>query len=104
MHPLLLEAKVMALKTVVVGGLVTKSCPTLAAPCTVACQPPLSAGFSRQEYWSGLLFHSLGDLPTQESNPGLLHCRQILYPLSYEESVSRYCNASITVRIKSYSP
>ena len=24
--------------------------------------------------------------PTQESNPGLLHCRQILYPLSYERS------------------
>ena len=24
--------------------------------------------------------------PTQESNPGLLHCRQILYQLNYEES------------------
>ena len=24
--------------------------------------------------------------PTQESNPGLLHCRQILYQLSYKES------------------
>ena len=104
MDPLLLEPKVTALKTVVVGGLVTKSCPTLAAPCTVACQAPLSSGFSRQEYWSGLLFHSLGDLPTQESNPDLLYCRQILYPLSYEGSISRYCNASITVRIKSYSP
>ena len=32
------------------GGLVTKSCPTLATPCTVACQAPLSVGFSRQEY------------------------------------------------------
>ena len=28
-----------------------------------------------------------GILPTQESNPGLLHCRQILYQLSYEGSV-----------------
>ena len=25
-------------------------------PQTVACQAPLSMGFSRQEYWSGLLF------------------------------------------------
>ena len=34
---------------------------------TVACQTPLSMGFSRQEYWSGLLFLSAGDLP----NPGI---------------------------------
>ena len=30
---------------------------------TVAHQAPLSTGFSRQEYWSGLPFPSLGDLP-----------------------------------------
>ena len=30
------------------GGLVAKSCPTLVTPCTVACQAPLSMGFSRQ--------------------------------------------------------
>ena len=29
---------------------------------TVACQAPLSMGFFRQEYWSGLLFSSPGDL------------------------------------------
>ena len=29
-----------------------------ATPWTVACQAPLSMGFSRQEYWSGLLFLS----------------------------------------------
>ena len=27
-----------------------------------------------------------GIFPTQGSNPGLLHCRQILYQLSYQES------------------
>ena len=32
-------------------------------PWTVARQAPLSMGFSRQEYWSGLPFPSLGDLP-----------------------------------------
>ena len=38
---------------------------------TVACQVPLSVGFSRQEYWSGLPFPPSGDLPTQGSNPHL---------------------------------
>ena len=33
---------------------------------TVACQTPLSMGFPRQEYGSGLPFTSSGDLP----NPG----------------------------------
>ena len=33
-------------------GLVAKPCPTLATPWTLACQAPLSMGFSRQEYWS----------------------------------------------------
>ena len=36
-------------------------------PRTVAHQAPLSMGFSRQEYWSGLSFPSPGDLP----NPGV---------------------------------
>ena len=36
------------------GGLVTKSCPTLATPWTVASQAPLPIEFSRQEYWSRL--------------------------------------------------
>ena len=40
------------------GGLVTESCPTLVTPWTIACQAPLSMGFSRQEYWSGLPFPS----------------------------------------------
>ena len=53
-------------------------------PWTVAYQAPLSMGFSRQEYWSGLPFASPGDLPKPGSNPGLLHCRQTLYRLSTE--------------------
>ena len=43
-------------------------------------------GLSRQEYWSGLPCPPPGDLPTQESNPGLPHCRQILYRLSHQGS------------------
>ena len=39
------------------------------------CSPPapLSTGFPRQEYWSGLLFPPPRDLLTQGLNPGLLH-------------------------------
>ena len=40
-----------------------QSCPTLCDPWTAAHQAPLSTGFSRQEYWSGVSFHSPGDLP-----------------------------------------
>ena len=38
-------------------------------PWTVAYQAPPSMGFSRQEYWSGLLFPSPGDLPDPEFEP-----------------------------------
>ena len=58
----------------------------LAAPWTLACQAPVSMEFSRQEYWSGLPFPSPGDLPTQGSCPGLLHCSQVLYCLSHQQS------------------
>ena len=34
----------------------------LVTPWTVACQAPLTMGFPRQEYWSGLPFPSSGDL------------------------------------------
>ena len=43
-------------KGVGVGGLVTKSCLTLATPLTVAYQAPLSMRFYREEYWNGLPF------------------------------------------------
>ena len=38
-------------------------------PQTVACQAPLSLGFSRQEYWSGLPFPSPEDLPDPGMEP-----------------------------------
>ena len=39
-------------------------------PWAVASQAPLSMGFSRQVYWSGLPFPSPGDLPDPEIEPG----------------------------------
>ena len=41
-------------------------------PWTVAHQAPLSTGFSRQEYWSGLPFPSPGDLPASGMKPASL--------------------------------
>ena len=38
-------------------------------PWTVACQAPLPMEFSRQEYWSGLLFPTPGDLPDPGMEP-----------------------------------
>ena len=53
-----------------------------ATPRTTAHGTPLSMGFSRQEYWSGLPYPSQGMFPTQVSNPHLLCLlfgRQVLY-------------------------
>ena len=52
-------------------------------PQTVAQQAPLSMEFSKQEYWSS---HSLlqGIFLIQRLNTCLLHCRKILYLLSYQ--------------------
>ena len=41
-----------------------------ATPWTVGYHAPLSMGFSRQEYWSGLPFPSLEDLPNPRIEPG----------------------------------
>ena len=57
-----------------------------ATPWTLACQAPLSMGFSRQGYWSGLPFPTLGDLPDQRSNSRLsflLHWQVDSLPLHH---------------------
>ena len=56
-------------------------------PIDCARQAPLSMGFSRQQYWSGLSFPSPGDLPDPGIKLGFLHCRQMIYQLSYEGSL-----------------
>ena len=55
-------------------------------PWTVAHQAPLSMGIlqARLQEWVAVSFQ--GIFPTQESNPGLPHCRQIIYSLSYQGS------------------
>ena len=39
---------------------------------SIACQAPLSMGFFRQEYWSGLPCAPPGDLPNPEMEPASL--------------------------------
>ena len=67
-------------------SLVTKSCPTLCNPSTVACQAPLSVGFPRQEYWSELPFPPPRNLLGQELNPCLLHLHADSLLLSHQGS------------------
>ena len=63
---------------------------SFATPRTVAHGAPLSLGFHRQEYWSGLPFPSLGDLP----NPGIepessaLQVNFFFLPLNHHEKES----------------
>ena len=52
--------------------LVTQSCQLCAIPWTVAHQAPLTMGFPRQEYWSGLPCPSPGDLPDPGMESGSL--------------------------------
>ena len=59
---------------------------SLPPPWTIAYQALPSMGFFRQGYWSGLSFPSPGIFPTQGLNPGLPHCRQMLYHLSHQGS------------------
>ena len=74
------------------GGLVIMLCLTLETPWTVACQSPLSLGFPRQEYWTGLPFPSPEDLP----NPGIepespaLHAYSLPTELRGKPRTTRY--------------
>ena len=85
-----------------VCGLVTQSCPTLATLWTIACQAPLSTGFSRQEYWCGLPFSPPGDLPNPGIEPGfpalqedwaILNCKDQNYKIFRKKLGFWLCNS-----------
>ena len=75
------------------AGLVAKSCLTLVTLWTVACWTPLTMGFfqARTLEWVATSFSS-GSSETRDRTQvscaadSLLHCRQILYPLSHQGS------------------
>ena len=60
---------------------VTQPCPTLCDPMEYS-----SWNSPGQNTWVGSLSLLQGIFPTQGSNWGLLHCRRILYQLSYREA------------------
>ena len=62
---------------------VTQSCPTLCNPMDWLCSPWNSPG---QNTGVGSLSLLQGIFSIQGSNPGLSHCRQILYQLSHQGS------------------
>ena len=58
-----------------------------ATPYIVACQAPLSMGILQARILEWVAMPSSRRIfPTQGLNPGLLHCRWILYYLNYERS------------------
>ena len=67
-------------------------------PWTVACQAPLNVPGKN----TGVGSHSLlqGIFPTQGLNPGLPHCRQILYHLSHQGSP--YVHMCVCIHIYMY--
>ena len=67
--------------------------PLLATLWAVARQAPLSMGFSRQEYWSGLPCPSPGDLPKPGIQPG---------PLKSPTLVGRFCTTSAPEKPSSF--
>ena len=76
-----------------------------ATPWTVACQAPLSMGFSRQEYWSGLPFPSPGDLPNPGIEPGSPALQADAFTLSHQGSLSGiYTPAHTRARTRTRRP
>ena len=65
---------------VVVCCIVTSCVQLFVTPWTAAHQVPLSLGFSRQEYWSGVPFPSSGHLPTVSL--GITNMTTLAPPLS----------------------
>ena len=86
-----LESAQISSNNYTVYVLAAQSCPTLWDPMYIACQAPLSMGFSRQEYWSRLLFPPLGDLPDQA-----------IYPVSHA-SAGRFFIVWVTREAQLYS-
>ena len=71
---------------------------------TAACQAPLSMGFSRIEYWSGLPFPSPGDLPDPGIAPGSPELQADALPSEPPGNVSfMYLGDPILVAVYIYS-
>ena len=72
-------------------------------PWIVVRHDPLSMEFSREEYCTELPFPSPIDLSNLETEPGLQHCRQILYCLSHQGSLRSLCACMLSRLVVSNS-
>ena len=75
--------------------------------CTVAHQAPLSTGFSRQEYWSGLPCPPPGDLPNPGIKPAslsLLHWQASSLPLLLPGKPRKLDNLIQRMKLDLYLP
>ena len=66
-----------------------------ATPWSLAYQAPLSMGFSRQEYWSGLPFPSPGDLPNPRTEAGSPALQADALPSELPEKASNTVTSSM---------
>ena len=67
-------------------------------PWTVTYQAPLSMGFTGKSTGVGCHFLLQGIFPTQGSNPGLLHCRQMPYCLAIREAYINQLTQQIFIK------
>ena len=72
-----------------------------ATPRTVTRQSSLSMGFSRQEYWSGLLFPSPGDLPDPGIEPRSPASQAASLPSETAYTSTKYCREESKSKWKS---
>ena len=91
---LLLGRKAMINLDSILKVLVTQSCPTLCDPILKPTRLLCPWDFPGKDTGVGCHFLLQGIFPTQGSNLGLLHCRQILYPLSYQGSPRKQYSSS----------
>ena len=85
-------------------GLAAKLCPTFVTLWTKTHQAPLSMGFSRQEYWSGLPFPPPGNLPDPAINPGALVSQENSLLLSLQGSQFRKSSKYSFRLVSQFSP
>ena len=75
------------------------------SPWTVAHQAPLSMGFPRQEYWSGLPFPSPGDIPHPRMELASLTWQAESLPWSHQRSPQVrdiWSNVILDVSVKTF--
>ena len=85
-------------------GLAAKLCPTFVTLWTITHQAPLSMGFSRQEYWSGLPFPPPGNLPDPAINPRALVSQENSLLLSLQGSQFRKSSEYSFRLVSQFSP